>query len=343
MAASAVAARQTLRRGMHGPDVQEMQTILIEKGFLTGEADGAFGKETEKAVKAFQKANGLKVDGLAGSRTLDKLYGISWEKQEPAEIKSDDLQGNNNSYFNGDYSVIDKATDNRRVRKLQQALIKLEYLKGEADGEYGTVTRKAVRDFQKAVKLKSDGIPGRLTLQALEQAYQKGEKKNDIKRALEKLPEETGRTNAPDKSSIELLYWFDDIKPRLRNGNRLRVYDPASSTAWDLQVYGLGRHCNCEPLTAEDTLIMLRAFGGKYTWNQKGVYVLLPDGRWTVGAIHDVPQGTGKIQGNSFDGYLGLHFMRDWDECAEKDPLYGISNQQTIRQLWKSLTGVYVR
>ena len=329
---------------MHGPDVQEMQTLLIEKGFLTGEADGAFGKETEKAVKAFQKANGLKADGLAGSKTLDKLYGISWEEPE-SEQKNHTAKEKNNShgYFSGDYSVIDETTDSRRVRKLQQALIKLEYMKGEADGEYGTITRKAVRDFQRAVKLKADGIPGRLTLQALEQAYQKGEKKNDRQRALEKLPAEAGKTHAPDKSSIELLYWFEDIKPRLKNGNRLRVYDPVSSTAWNLQVYGLGRHCNCEPLTLEDTLIMLRAFNGKYTWNQKGVYVRLPDGRWTVGAIHDVPQQTGKIQDNGFDGYLGLHFMRDWDECANRDPLYGISNQQTIRQLWKSVTGIYVQ
>ena len=58
----------------HGEEVQQMQERLIELGYLTGKADGFFGPKTEKAVLAFQKANGLKADGFAGELTLDKLY-----------------------------------------------------------------------------------------------------------------------------------------------------------------------------------------------------------------------------------------------------------------------------
>jgi peptidoglycan hydrolase-like protein with peptidoglycan-binding domain len=38
-------------------------------------ADGAFGPGTERALKAWQTANGLTADGIAGPMTLEKLLG----------------------------------------------------------------------------------------------------------------------------------------------------------------------------------------------------------------------------------------------------------------------------
>ena len=47
------------------PFVKTLQEALIELGFLSGKADGVFGAGTEKAVIAFQMANGLAADGIA--------------------------------------------------------------------------------------------------------------------------------------------------------------------------------------------------------------------------------------------------------------------------------------
>ncbi len=63
----------TLRRGMYGTPVQEMQQALKNQGYFTGVADGYFGEGTENAVKAFQRYNGLQVDGVAGPATLRTL------------------------------------------------------------------------------------------------------------------------------------------------------------------------------------------------------------------------------------------------------------------------------
>ena len=84
---------------------------------------------------------------------------------------------------------------------------------------------------------------------------------------------------------------------------------------------------------------MLKAFGNKNTWAQKGVYVMLPDGRWTIGSTHTAPHLSGHISNKGFDGHLCVHFFRDMDECAEKDPNYGVKNQKTIRALWKKVSG----
>jgi peptidoglycan hydrolase-like protein with peptidoglycan-binding domain len=43
-------------------------------GYLSGEADGAYGKGTKQAVAGFQKANGLSADGVASLGTLYVLH-----------------------------------------------------------------------------------------------------------------------------------------------------------------------------------------------------------------------------------------------------------------------------
>lgn len=61
-------ARKTVRFGAKGECVRKIQQHLANKGFDVGPADGAFGKKTLAAVKAFQKANGLVADGVVGPR-----------------------------------------------------------------------------------------------------------------------------------------------------------------------------------------------------------------------------------------------------------------------------------
>ena len=71
------ASSKRLKKGSRGEAVKQLQTALQEKGYYTGKIDGVYGNATVKAVKAFQKDNGLKVDGIAGPRTQEKLYGDS--------------------------------------------------------------------------------------------------------------------------------------------------------------------------------------------------------------------------------------------------------------------------
>jgi hypothetical protein len=58
---------------MHGPAVKRVQEILDMLGFEPGDVDGIFGEASEGAVKGFQDASGLKVDGVCGPKTWDAL------------------------------------------------------------------------------------------------------------------------------------------------------------------------------------------------------------------------------------------------------------------------------
>ena len=79
----------TSRRGSSGSEVRKIQEKLKRWGYYSGSVDGIYGSGTESAVKKFQKANGLKVDGIAGKATLNAM-GIS-------SSNSSSSSGGNNS------------------------------------------------------------------------------------------------------------------------------------------------------------------------------------------------------------------------------------------------------
>ncbi len=61
------------REGMYSGRMRDIQQALKNAGYYNGKVDGVKGKGTRRAIKDFQKANGLKADGVVGSRTWDLL------------------------------------------------------------------------------------------------------------------------------------------------------------------------------------------------------------------------------------------------------------------------------
>ena len=74
--------------GARGEQVRRVQQKLRQWGYYDGEVDGVFGQETYDAVVYFQKKNGLKADGVAGSRTLEAMGIASSEKKVVAASAS---------------------------------------------------------------------------------------------------------------------------------------------------------------------------------------------------------------------------------------------------------------
>ena len=372
----------TLFNGSKGDEVRELQQALIDLGYLKGTADGIFGNKTEIAVRKFQKANKLSVDGLAGSSTRQLILSKAGSKKStatatpapaatptPAPSASDSSSGNQSASSSGSssassagqetsslfgtYAVISYGSKGDRVKSLQQALITLGFLKGTPDGVFGSKTKKAVKAFQKSKKLTADGVAGKKTLAAIQSALSgngssaasdssgSASSASSASTSAAAASDGSGDLNAKiaPPSNIQLLHWFNDVKPSISGGQQLLVFDPASGLSWTLRVMSRGRHCDAEPLTAQDTRTMVAAFGGINTWNQKAVYVKLPDGRWSLASTHDMPHDSGSVSGNNFNGHLCVHFLRDMDEAKQNDPKYGVANQETIRAKWKQMTG----
>ena len=148
--AAAAAAQPTVYSGSRGESVKTLQAQLNAKGFNAGSVDGIFGKNTQAAVMAFQKANGLAADGIVGKLTWAKLYDTT--AALPAA-----------STTAGTQPMVYRGSRGDVVRKLQELLNKKGFDCGAADGIFGSKTYAAVVAFQKANGLSADGIVGPLT------------------------------------------------------------------------------------------------------------------------------------------------------------------------------------
>jgi peptidoglycan hydrolase-like protein with peptidoglycan-binding domain len=75
-----------LKQGSEGDAVKDLQALLTAIGVYDGPVNGKFGPLTEAAVKQFQEANGLEVDGVVGAATQKKLNEkASEQKPKSAE------------------------------------------------------------------------------------------------------------------------------------------------------------------------------------------------------------------------------------------------------------------
>lgn len=140
-----------LKRGDSGSRVVALQKALGVS------ADGEFGTATHKAVRAFQRANGLAVDGVVGAMTASKLgLGSSTTKARSSsgttKAKSRTAKAS---------AATDPDLSTSTIKAIQAKL------GVGADGEWGPQTRKALRAHQRANGLTVDGVPGPATLASL--------------------------------------------------------------------------------------------------------------------------------------------------------------------------------
>lgn len=126
-----------------GAEVKELQARLALV------RDGWYGPVTTAAVKDFQRANGLDVDGIVGSKT--------WAALNATSTKPDSSAGS-------DDSVLGEGDEGALVRAVQTKL------GVAADGVFGPKTLAAVKAFQEERGLATDGVVGVQTTYALAKA-----------------------------------------------------------------------------------------------------------------------------------------------------------------------------
>ncbi len=90
-----------LKKGMKSDEVRTLQTRLNALGYLKTSPTGYYGSQTEDAVEAFQKRNGLTVTGKVDAATMKEILSSSAVQAENATIKTERLD-----WFNGGKNLI---------------------------------------------------------------------------------------------------------------------------------------------------------------------------------------------------------------------------------------------
>lgn len=160
-----------LRNGSTGPNVivvqQELNRISQNYPAIGKVAvDGRFGSRTEAAVRRFQEAFGMNVDGLVGRATWYALVRVYVAVTRLSELDSEGQRFYSiNWSFPRTLSLGARGTD---VRNLQYLLsVAAEFIPAvnpiSTDGIFGEQTRQAVIGFQRYAGLTPDGIVGNQT------------------------------------------------------------------------------------------------------------------------------------------------------------------------------------
>ncbi|MBR4039458.1 MAG: peptidoglycan-binding protein [Clostridia bacterium] len=147
---SSTSSTTGLKLGATGEKVRQLQQDLTALGYYYGDISGHYGSLTQAAVKKFQKAKGIGQDGIAGTSTINAIA---------AALGSSGSSSGSTSVREGD--------KNSTVLELQTMLKELSYYYGDLTGSYGTLTKRAVRQFQDDHDLTVDGVAGPKTLAML--------------------------------------------------------------------------------------------------------------------------------------------------------------------------------
>ena len=280
----------SLKKGSQGEKVKELQRRLKELGYYKDYVDGDYGDATVKAVKAFQKMNGLTEDGVAGSTTINKLND---DKAIKADGSSYDSLSTAQTLKKGDSGV--------QVKALQKRLKELGYYKDYVDGDYGMATATAVSDFQRANKLTVTGTANPTTLKKMisTSAVSKDE--------ADKEQGSSGSTGGQTYKT-ESLDWFEDGDTLFRRKTTLKVKDCKTGLIFTAQVLYGSKHLDAEPLTAADTATLLRINGGVEFKHTRRPVLVLYNGHVYAASIYSEPHGDQTILDNNFEGQFCLHF-----------------------------------
>jgi len=154
-------ASQSLKLGMTSDEIVEIQKRLIELGYMDAKATGYFGKQTENAVKAFQRAASLTPDGIVGAGTKAKLFASDAPRVTTAPPTTT-TKATTTTTTTAKKSL-KQGMSGDDVTAMQKRLIELGYMDAKATGYFGRQTENALKAFQRAVSLTPDGVFGEET------------------------------------------------------------------------------------------------------------------------------------------------------------------------------------
>ena len=167
--------------------------------------------------------------------------------------------------------VLKPGDSGEAVEKVQKRLKALGYFSGEVGGNYQALTKAAVEAFQATAGLTVDGECGVNTLEALfSDSAPKMPKTAELSAATSKGGTSSNSTVSPARgTAIEMDWWTSDIQKIFAKGVTATITDVETGLAWQEQRRGGTNHADVQPLTAADTAVLKKVYGGTWSWSRR--------------------------------------------------------------------------
>jgi peptidoglycan hydrolase-like protein with peptidoglycan-binding domain len=149
-----------VKPGAKGQHVLALQLALRKEGYTYLRGTGTYAGETLRAVKDFQRKNGINASGIVGSKTWHVLVGKKLTAQTGGAPGSVEI-----------FSLQPGERNQDKVFALRNMLMRIHPYTDDFDDldVYSPELQKSVRDFQKRAGIKASGIVGPKTITAMDE------------------------------------------------------------------------------------------------------------------------------------------------------------------------------
>lgn len=256
-----VSAASVLHKGSKGSEVISVQKTLKDLGYYTySRTTGYYGDITIKAVKRFQKDNGLYADGKVGNKTLSLLTAKAAGRGDIEAAAGDSLKTfaaartGNDGTAASDMTLV---TTGASTTTLDDSSVAGAEGKSSEDNATA-VSGSAVIVVPAAPQADNTGLPVKQSSGA------------SILMIADTAPDHIGA-----------LDWFRDVRYIWERGVNATVTDVETGLSFRVKrTYGTN-HADVEPLTSEDTATIKKIWGG-FSWDRRAVVVQI--GEYTIAA-----------------------------------------------------------
>lgn len=170
------------------------------------------------------------------------------------------------------------------VWHLQSQLHALGYLDAQADGVFGMQTELALYTYQLEKGLLPSGEADEETISLLF------------------IPP------APQKGETLRPYWYGGGSEAVPVGARFEIKDVRTGLIFEcVRIMGIS-HLDAEPVSSEDTAIMLQAYGGQWSWSRRPI-LLRYSGNVYAASMNGMPHSWDVIARNNMKGHFCVHFF----------------------------------
>lgn len=232
-----------------------------------------------------------------------------WISRDYVKVMSDDEVNdytNNGGTISNTYREGDTGT---MVKWIQETLADLGYYDGEITGNFGSLTKEAVRLFQRDHDLGSDGVAGPKTIAKL----------NEVATG-----EVSGSVDQGYNPKIYNLNWFDYQRAvymvMMPKGSTFTLTDIARGVSFNVKVQSVsGNHADVEPATSADTDVLCSLYNVSsanmlVTQNKYQRRAMVATAHTKSGdvqficSIYAIPHGNDTVSNNDFNGQFCVHF-----------------------------------
>ena len=157
----------TITQGKKGQQVGTLQIRLRDLGYYSGSITMTYDSASVKAVKAFQKKNGLTADGVVGQNTWNACFAADAIAADATPTPKPTATPTSAPTFQRPASTVRNGSTGADAKLVQQRLKDLGYFTNRVDGQFGPKSVTALKLFQQNNNLRADGVAGEETYDVL--------------------------------------------------------------------------------------------------------------------------------------------------------------------------------